>query len=158
MRRPIATLLLVLHAGTACYRYTPADPGDITPGSTVRVRMNDAQTRRFAGIVPEDRRVVEGTVVLQRPDTMLIDVAIHTDVRGTRVESLNQRIDLPRDGLIEVELRELDRGKTSLVLGGATLLVTLAIASTLSGAFRSDRTNPDPGQELVVPVFFRIRW
>jgi len=158
MRSPVPPILLILVIASGCYHYVPAEPGDAPAGTTVRVRVTDTQTRRFEDVVPVVGRMIQGKVVEQDPTILLLDVPIMTDLRGNRVETVSQRIDLPQADVIDLEIRSLDRGKTALVIGGAGLAAAILVTRTLSGAFNSDTPNPGGGTEIVVPFFLRIRW
>jgi hypothetical protein len=158
MRSTIPVLCLSIIASAGCYHYLPADPGDVPPGTTVRVRVTDAQTRRFENVVPVDRRLIQGKLIEQDSETMLLEVPIQTDLRGNRVETVSQRIDLPRSDVLDLEIRRLDRGKTALVFGVGGAAGIVLVTRTLVGAFNSTTPNPPPGTEIVVPLFLRIHW
>jgi hypothetical protein len=158
MRRTIATLLLPAWLLAGCYHYTPAEVGDARPGSSVRLRVTDVQASRFAELMPVPTRTFEGRVVDASPDSLMLEVPISTDVRGVRIETIHQRMDFPRAGVLDTELRTLDGTRTALLGAGAVALIGIALANTLVNAFRSDSPQPGEGNELVVPVFLRIRW
>lgn len=158
MRSPIPQLWLALLISTGCYHYIPAESADVPAGATVRVRVTDTQTRRFENIVPVDRRTIQGKLVEQNTDQLLLEVPILSDLRGNRVETVAQRIDVPRTDVVDLEIRKLDRGMTALVVGAGGVAGIALVTRTLVGAFNSDTTKPGDGAELVVPFFLRIRW
>jgi hypothetical protein len=158
MRSPMKAVWLSIIVSAGCYHYLPVEPGDVPPGSTVRVRVTDAQTRRFENVVPVDGRLIQGKIIEQDPAVLLLEVPILTDLRGNRVETVSQRIDLPRSDVLDMEIRSLDRGKTALVFGVGGVAAVALVTRTLVGAFNSDNPTPPPGSEIVVPFFLRLRW
>lgn len=158
MRSPIPHLWLAFIVSAGCYHYIPAETGDVPAGATVRVRVTDTQTRRYENIVPVNGRMIQGKLVEQDTDQLLLEVPILSDLRGDRVETVAQRIDLPRSDVVDLEIRKLDRGMTALVAGVGGVAGVALITRTLVGAFNSETTNPPGGAEILVPFFLRIRW
>jgi hypothetical protein len=151
--------IFVLAAAMAgCYHYVPVDAADAVAGHTVRLRVDEAQARRFSSVVPVEGRTVQGKLIERSTDSLLLEVPIQTQLQGNRVETISQRIDLPNSSITNFELRQLDRGKTALVSVGGGAIIGAVVASTLSGAFRADREPDDGGTEIVVPLFLRIRF
>jgi hypothetical protein len=159
-RNPLAAGLCLLSlALAACYRYVPADMSELGVGREVRLRLSDAESSRFNGILAPGTRLIEGRVLEAGRDTLLVQVPVSSDVQGARVETLNQRLDLARSGIVAAELRQLDRTKTAILLVGGGGLGVALLVEGLRGAFRSgEDNNNDPGQDIVVPVFLRIRF
>lgn len=156
---PVRALTLLVLAFAGCYRYVPADRTALTPGRDVRVRINEAESSRFATILPDGARLVEGTVIQNGADTLLLDVPVASNVLGSRVETINQRLDFSRAGIVDIELRQLDRIKTAIVVGGGGGLGLFVLIKGLQGAFRGGDDNDNlPGDDIVVPVFLRIRF
>jgi hypothetical protein len=82
-----------------------------------------------------------------------------SNVLGSRIETLSQRLDFNRSGIVDVELRHLDRTRTAILVGGAGGIGLFLLGKGLSGAFRGGDDNDNtPGDEIVVPVFLRIRF
>ncbi len=143
-----------------CYHYVPGELSDLGPGTDTRVRITESEASRFATILPGgDRRLLEGRVVQRGTDSLLLQVAVSSNLVGTRVETLSQRIDLAQHDITNVELRRLDKWKTGLLIGGAAGVGTALLVSTLTGAFNSNAQQPgDGGRDTIVPVFLRIRF
>ena len=155
----MSALLALAIGGVGCYRYVPADGTQLTAGHDVRVRINEAESNRFATVLPDDTRLVEGRVIRDSADTLLLEVPVSSNVLGSRIETLNQRLDFSRAGIVDIELRELDRTKTTIVIAGAGGIGLFLLGKGLSGAFRGGDDNGNmPGEEIVVPVFLRIRF
>ena len=41
-----------------------------------------------------------------------MDVPVNSELRGIRTETLNQRVEIPRDAMVDVETKELSKGRT----------------------------------------------
>ena len=158
--RAAALPLLALGLALAgCYRYVPAGGTPLTAGRDVRVRINEAESNRFATVLPDGTRLVEGKVIQNSADELLLEVPMSSNALGSRIETLSQRLDFSRSGIVEIELRELDRTKTTIVIAGAGGIGLFLLGKGLSGAFRGGDDNDGmPGEEIVVPVFLRIRF
>ncbi|MGH7129213.1 MAG: hypothetical protein ACREIV_11645 [Planctomycetaceae bacterium] len=143
---------------SGCYTYHPATIEEVQPEARVRARLSPDEVSRLGSIVPIDGRLVEGEVLERGDGEMLLLVPVTSDVVGTRVETLHQRLRIPVSGVIDVELRHLDRLKTGLVVGAGVALAAGVAAAALSGGGRSDRPGTgEPPADLVIPLGFLIR-
>jgi len=135
-------ILLALALASGCYTFAPARMQDARPDQSVRVRLAPAGAVRLADFADPETRSVQGKMVELSGDSLLLLVPSHTELRGTRVETLFQRIQIGQEEVLELELRNLDRPRTYLVTG----MVALAV-----GAFALDRLSGKGGSEVVTP-------
>lgn len=150
-------LVLWLTSLCGCYTYDPARLGDVRAEMRVRARLSEAELARLGSVVPSDGRVIEGEVLERGGGELLLLVPVTTDVVGTRVATLHQRLRIPDSGIIEIEARRLDRLKTGLVLGAAAAVAGAIAVAALKRGYRSDRTgNGGTPPEMVVPAGFSI--
>lgn len=136
MRRLLIWLPLV----TGCYTYAPLDAASTVPGMKVRARLAAATAEQIETLLGvADARVVNGTVVAATPDTLIVEVpsVLRAEV-GSSIQTLHQRLAIGREGIREIEIRRLDRYKTTIVVGAAAVLV---------GGFIIKATIIDPGKE-----------
>ncbi len=152
--------LLLLLGVTGCFHYVPMNLDEVTPAQEVRVRVSLAEAERIEELLPRggDPRVVEGRVAEILRETLYMDVAVATEVWGTRVESFNQRLDLPFAGILEVDRKELSRGRTAaLVVGGVALLGSfVAIKVIDSGGGGNPPDGPGPVENRIpIPIPLR---
>jgi hypothetical protein len=148
---------VVLLAG--CYRYVPADLSAVQPGREVRVRVSETESNRFAAVLTPGVRVLEGEVVELTGQSVLLQVPVAAMDQGSRIETLSQRLDVSRSGILDVELRQIDKTKTGLLVGGAIAIGGFILVKSLSGAFSSDEEDGGtPGTDILVPIFLRLRW
>lgn len=69
------------------------------------------------------------------------------------METIHQRVDLPVSSILEIELREIDRGRTGLALGAGTVVLVALVVNHLRESGSSDRDGPfPPPDEIRVPV------
>ena len=126
MTRSLLPLLLALALG-GCHTYQPIPVRELAPGSDVRVRLSGAYADSLAAVLQrDDARILEGTVVGAGGSSVLLEVPVEQSLRGMRLQTLNQRVEIPETAFLETESKELDRGRTFLAVGAAA-----AVASTI---------------------------
>lgn len=145
IRRCAPVLLLALTGG--CFNYRPASVAELEPGMTVRAYLSQEQAAELNALIGHRDRQVVGKVVGADPDRLLIEIRGATVNDGLSGRQLNQRIAVPRSGLMEVEERSLNGWKTALVTGGITAavagLVALQLASDDNSPLRDPKDPPD---------------
>jgi len=151
--RHIASLLCVVLSATACYSYTPIQPGAVQPGLSVRARVSAAAGERIAPLLGTTPRVLTGKLISDVRDTVIMEVPSVTQAAiGSTVQTLHQRVSLPKSDVIEWEIRTLDRRRTyALVVGAAAVAVSVLIK--LKGEPGSNGPPGDGGVDALVPVF-----
>ena len=87
---------------------------DVTPGDRVRTLLTQAQYEEFDEYLFGGDRVMEGTVVEADAGALLLEVPLVTVAEGIRVDSYSQRLRIPAQGLADVEVRSLSRGRPTL--------------------------------------------
>jgi hypothetical protein len=144
---------------TACYAYAPIEPANVQPGAGVRVRVSGAASDRLAPLLGvSNPRLVSGRLVDTRADTMIVEVPTVVQASmGSSVETLHQRISIPRSELLELETRRLDRFRTAAVAGG----VAIVIGAIVIGALGDDpgyNGPPGPGGNEARRPAVRLRF
>lgn len=153
----IGPLFALLSMG--CYSYATLDPVSAQPGTSVRARINAATADQLEPLLGMETRLLTGVVIATAPDTMIIEVptAARTPSGGSIV-ALRQRVSVPRSGLLELEARTLNRGRTTIVAVGTTAAVTaLVIGTYVYGPGREKIPPGGGGPELRLPIF-RGQW
>jgi hypothetical protein len=146
----LAVLVLLLGG---CYTYVPADLGEVGPEQDVRLRLAPAEASRLDGFANEGERAIDGRVLAHEGDSVLVRVEAHSELRGVRVETLYQRVNVARPAVLDVELRELDKTKTYLLTGAAAAAIAALAANRLSsGGSRDPNGGGDPNETLI-PIF-----
>jgi hypothetical protein len=149
----LGTVLLV---ASGCFSYQPTRLESVEPGSSIRVRVSAEEAERLISVGLGERRLVDGTLVRNGVDGLMLDADVTTASSPGGRRALVQRVSIPTGEILEVEQRELDRVRTGLAAGGLTAVVAAVIISQLEGGRGSDQPpGPDPS-ELRVPLGFRL--
>jgi len=133
MRRCLLPLALV----AGCYTYAPLDATEIRPGIDVRARVAAPTATQIAPLLGvSDARLLAGTVVAAGADTMIVEVptAVRAEV-GNTLQTLHQRVSVPRSAVLELETRRVDRFRTGALVGG----VSLGVAAIVVKAMKNNR-------------------
>jgi hypothetical protein len=156
--RAVVALVAAACAGSGCYRYQVMPLPEVQPGESVRARLSVAELARLdsLGLLgPGADRVVEGTYVGPDAEAVLLEVSALPP--GSTAAPMRRRIPISPAGILEVEVREVDRlrtaGITLLVAGG---LLAVLLASN-DGSDPSDG-DPPPIDEAFAPGTARFGW
>jgi len=133
MLRMGASLLFLSLTG-ACYSYRVAAPAEVQPGLDVRVRVAATSAAQYSAVVGGEGRVLDGRVLENTNGDLVVGVSSVSPVTATTAVAdptgrLVQRVNVPRDALLEVEVRRLDRTRTAVVVG-VVAAATAAVAIT----------------------------
>jgi hypothetical protein len=156
----ILSILLVTSLG--CYRYVPSTIEAVQTGAHVRaVLSTDAQEdlQSRAGI---DLSTLEGKVVEENGDQVVLSVPTVKLASPYGAQSLHQMIDVPRRGIVRVDVRKLDKLRTYGLIGiGAGVAAFITAQAFGEGDPASpDGTNGDPPEHIQGILFWVpvIRW
>lgn len=153
--RATAPLLAALFV-SGCFTYLPIEPGEAEPGLAVRARVNSAAGARIAPLLgATDARELDGTVITRSADTLIVEVpTVMADTREFG-RTPNQRLSIARSDLVELEVRKLDRTRTSLVAGAAAILAASVLVKALRG---EPGKEPLPGGGGNDAIVLRVIW
>ncbi len=150
--------LLATFAASGCHHYSVASMATVGPGDELRVRLAPEQLEEARRALVVAERAVEGRVVEIDEASLLIEVPLPGASRDLLPSFRFQRLRLPSSGIVEVELKTLDRRRT-LALSG---LGAVALGVLLYRQFADDPKvggePPDPpitefrGAGLRIPV------
>jgi hypothetical protein len=146
-------LLLVLPL-CACYSYVPAELSSLPQGAAVRARITSEQAERVAPLVGRELRVLQGVVVDAGADSVLLEVpaAARIGTAGS-VQVLHQRVAIARGGITEMELRRLNRGRTTLLVVGSSAIIGYFLMDALDiGPGREGPRGGDGGTDMRIPL------
>jgi hypothetical protein len=150
LKTALAFAWLLLPA-VGCYTYEPVRLGDVPVGADVRARVSSGEAERLREVIGREDRLIEGTVVEDGADELLLDVPVVSAVQR-RGETLNQRLSLPASEILEVELRRLDQLRTGSVLAVALGAGIALLVSQLEGGRGDGPTDPQPPLEMRFPI------
>lgn len=151
--------LATLACAGACYTYAPLETSNLAPGMDVRARVSSNMARELSTLLGNpDPRMLNGKVITTG-DTLVLEVpsVLQAEV-GSSIQTLHQRVSIPRPMLLEVESRTLDRYKTGIVAGAAGVIIGAYVlrATVLNPGKEGQPGGGGPG-ELTIP-FFRRRF
>ena len=146
-------ILVVLVSTAACQTYVPSSLDEVGPSQVVRARLASSEADRLREFRRTNSRSIEGEIVGEDVDSILLLVEVNSRLRGNRVETFHQRLQVARAGILDVELRQLDRSRTYLVVGGAAVgLVVFAVTRLVGGAGLVDNDGGPPPDDTLISV------
>ena len=149
-RRIFALLFLVTFPASACHSYRYADRSEAVVGADVRVRLTPEETGRLQESVRVQNRQVEGTVTEGSGDDGLM---IEAPVLNTSPR-IYQRVRIPQDEIVDLEVSEFSRGKTALLVGALVAAVAaIGFTAALSDKNENDENLPPESERLLIPLF-----
>jgi hypothetical protein len=132
---------------TGCYSYTVTSGRETVVGQSVRARVSGAEAERLESVLGSGGREIEGQLLEQMDSSIVLSVAMPlAATSGVAVQRAHQRIIIPRSELQELQVRQLDRTRTSLAVGAGVAVVATALAAS-TGVIHigsgGSRGNPD---------------
>ncbi|HJU75437.1 MAG TPA: hypothetical protein VJ717_16960 [Gemmatimonadaceae bacterium] len=151
MTRYLLGIVLAASSLSGCYKYTRVQANEVAQGVSVRARVNAAASDRIAPLLGTAPRQLTGTLISDQRDTVIMEVpsVVQTEA-GSIVQTLHQRVALPKADVIEWEIRTLDRPRTYALIGGAAVLAVSALYGALKGEPGSERTPNGGGMDALV--------
>jgi hypothetical protein len=156
MRRSVICFLPLL---VGCYTYAPIEPASLQAGTGVRARVSSAAAERLAPLLgTTNARLISGRLVDTRADTMIVEVPTVVQMTfGSSMETLHQRVSIPRADLVELETRRLDRFRTAALAGGVVFIVGTIAIKALKNDPGTDRSPGGGGGTDVRVPLWRLR-
>ena len=139
---------------TGCYTYATIDPVTTQPGTNVRARINAQTADLLEPLLGMETRILTGLVIATAPDTMIIEVPTAASApSGGATIRLKQRVSVPRTGMLELESRTLNKGRTTIVAVGAGAGVTaLIVGGYILGPGKEKLPGEPGGPDLRIPI------
>ena len=150
--------VLCLVAG-GCYSYVAAPSTGARIGEQVRVRVSGAQADRLEQVLGVNDRNIEGELLEQADGSVVLGVALPVPGQsGTTLERAQQRITIDRAELQDIELRRLDKLRTTLLVGGAVAAVAAIAATTGSSLLGGSGASGSPNENRAPRGLTLLRW
>ncbi len=142
-----------------CYKYVPGTLETVPVGSGVRAMLSTPAQEELRSRTGINLSLLEGRLI-ENDERLIVSVKAAEGSRMLGNQDLYQRIDVPREGVVRVDVRRVDAARTA----GLALVLTGAAAVVVSQAFKGgDPDKPQPpnggpddnivGWVLRVPVF-----
>ena len=137
-----------------CYTYAPVQASSLQPGMGVRARITASASEQVAPLLGvSDARVLVGKLIDNSSGTMIVEVPTMVPARaGASAQSLYQRISIAPAQLVELESRQLDRGKTAIVVGAVVVIGTSAAIAAFKGGPGLDRPPGGSSTDARLPL------
>jgi len=129
-----ALVLFGLPTLAACYTYVPVVGETPSPGEQLRVRLSQEQTIRLSEMTGQTIRTLDGRLFRAEPDSLILDVGWGAIYAGTMFEGRRDTLAFHVQDLVEVDRRELSRGRTALVSAGLVAAMVMIVTSIRGGA------------------------
>ena len=128
-------------AFAGCYTYSVIDVAGAKPGMDVRARVSMAGASQIGpALGVSEARLVSGAVVDNQREGLTLKVAtVPAGTMGAQ-DGLFQQILINRSDLLELESKQLDRGRTRFVVGAAIVGAAIVTATII----RSGRSTGEP--------------
>jgi hypothetical protein len=152
-------LLYTLPFLAACYTYAPIESATVQPGMSVRARISAATAEQIEPLLgTTDARSLSGVVVGNARDTLIMEVPTTAKTLvGRSMQTLKQRVTIPRSAVLELEQSRLDRVRTTAVAGAAAVVLgTVVLRAVIGDPGKEPIPGGGGGPDLRFPVF--LRW
>ena len=156
MTRAVLIMVLLL-AVAGCARWVPAPLGTVPSGSDVRLRLSEGGAQRLEELTGTRAVEVTGELLQWEPE-VLVSTALAT--AGTRIDpSLRQRLVVDPDDVVGIDVREVDRTRTGLLVGGVVAVAGSAIAWAVVNILQGSEGAPStPPVDVPSEPFVRLRF
>lgn len=139
----------MLAAGAAgCYSYIPSEPGVVPPGQQVRVFITQEELSRLAELPVQQGTSLSGTLIRAETQNVVVRLPVARRQTGFNMEVLGQDVFIPRDQILQLERRELNRPMTVLLTVGAGAALAGVVVAIISNARNGELPPPSGGGEL----------
>ena len=120
----------------------------------VRARISAAAAEQVAPLLGvSDARILTGKLIDNASGTMIVEVPTMVPARaGASAQSLSQRISITPGQLVELESRQLDRGKTAIVVGAVVVIGGSAAIAAFKGGSGLDRPPGGSSSDAKLPL------
>jgi hypothetical protein len=130
----MASVPLVVGAGTGCYEYTSTALGHVQPGQTVHVVLSPSGSAELASTIGPNATTLDGRILRGDPGQVTLAVTQIERSVGPEEFMRDESITVPAQNAESVTVRRLDRPRTFLTIGAFMAGVFLAhVASNQAG-------------------------
>ena len=142
-------LAMTLLSG-GCYVYSPVRPSDAALDAKVRATVTAEQAAELSPGLRNVTPQVSGVVVGRDDRQLLLDVPLYTSAPGLSRRPVHNRVGIPLDDVISLEVRKLSRGRTAATVGALALAVTAGF--TLASDDKGSEEKPGQGTDNAIRI------
>ncbi|MFL5613581.1 MAG: hypothetical protein ACJ796_07975 [Gemmatimonadaceae bacterium] len=144
-------------AASGCYSYAALPPEGARAGEHVRIRVSGAEAERLEPLLGAGDRRIEGELLEQGDSGIALGVALPSPTQPDALSRRpQQRIEIPKTELQEMQLLRLDKLRTSLLIGGVAA-IAVAIAASKGSSLLGSGNSGGGANEDRIPVFVPLR-
>ena len=156
-------LYAILATSMGCYQYVPTTMDAVPTGDHVRALLSTEGQQDVAQRMGRLYTVLEGKVLEKNADQLLLSIPTAKVASQFGSESLYQRIDVSRQGIVRLDLRRLDKFRTYGLLGVATGVAAFIVVQSLGEGEPGSPSSgpPTPADHLLPDGLLRLtlfRW
>ncbi len=133
MRGVSLSMLVPILCSAGCYSFQPLEIADLEPDMEVRARLSRTHAEELRELFPLNGSLIQGTVLEADETRLLLLAPVGNATRRGEVQTLNQRLEIAQQDLLEIELRTLDRWKTGALSAAGAFALGYILIETLSG-------------------------
>ena len=123
-------LLLLPLVLLGCYMPAPADPATIAPGEDLQIVLSDQGRERLSEISAQVQGELSGQLLRLTEDSLTITTRLRGPINtGPAFGSLRQTLTFARADIQQITVPRLDRGRTSMIVTGAVVVIGVLGAS-----------------------------
>jgi hypothetical protein len=143
-----------------CYVYVPAEPGTVSPGAEVRVRVDRSVPLSVGEVpLPGDGHVVRGILLAGRSaDTLSCSVLLTPMGSSVGSGKLRGTVSIPAAAVEELRVRHLAKGRTASLVGAGIALSAIIVANAFDIHNAREGTDQTPGVDNALITLLRVRW
>ena len=154
VRASLLMALVILVSG--CARWIPARVGEVPAGTDVRLRLSEEGAAQLRELTGTRQSEVSGQL-LQWGSEVTVSAALRTAGAGAYSSNLRQRFVVDEEDIVGVDVRELDRTRTGLFVGGVAVVAGSAIVWVVSQLVGGGTAATNPPPSAPSEPFVRIR-
>jgi hypothetical protein len=149
----------LLVALSGCYTYTTLPPSGPRIGEQLRVRVSGTEAERLESVVAVRNRAVEGELVGEGDSSLVLALPLPgASAEGTFSQQAQQRIVIPRAAVQGVEVRRLDKLRTSVLIGTAVVAVAAVVVAKGTTLLGSNGPGSGPNENRVPLGSPALKW
>lgn len=150
--RVVAVLALAATLG-ACHSYREVTPGDLRPGTAVRVEIERQEAVRQVERLGDLETSISGTIQELTADALGLTIR---DPNATPGQNAFRRyVEFPRDRVVRIEEKRFDPVKTGL-FAAAGGVVTWLVLQVTEGSSQEGPETPGPNSMTIGLPIFRL--
>ncbi|MGH7459531.1 MAG: hypothetical protein ACREMA_00705 [Longimicrobiales bacterium] len=148
--RALGALLLATTIGSGCYHYVPIEAQSAQADEEVRVRVTDSAAVRLVKEFGGYTGLLEGQLADGPSDSLALSIMIGRAYRGVSLDQMRQTLYLGRTEVVQVQRRQLSRGRTALTTAGVLVVFGVFVKSVVLQGDPNpiDDSNPPPPPPL----------